>query len=390
MELSDGFHRVLEPLVAVGHRVVRRLEEAEVPARLRKVRATSARRLPRPLAKALLAAMDESEWLRAKVLEEATDLDRLGRLFLERPTGWDEEIARAVAEEDVARLEALLREADREREAAERTALSLKEKHKGTAERLKTLQAALRSEKATRADAVRAAEQRIERAAHDEIARLRSELEDASAAATELARVRRRLAWFVAARDKRQVDDRGREAVTAHWSGDPLEKARLLDEIVVASSSATDGRPSIDEPSHAAPFGLPPGMRPDDPAAVDVVLRHPHPLTIALDGYNVAAGSGISLERQAEARRFVLDLAERLAQRARHHTVWAVFDSDLGSEAKGVAVYVPHADDELRRLATEVAGAVVITDDREVIEDATRVGAVALWASALVEWAQPA
>jgi len=131
-------------------------------------------------------------------------------------------------------------------------------------------------------------------------------------------------------------------------------------------------------------------MRPDAPSAIECVLQHPTAMTIALDGYNIAAEAGISLDRQAEARTYILDLAVRLEHRSGgRHSVLVVFDGEGEPQRRGNVTFVPFADDELRRLAAETDDLVVVTNDREVIEDTSRVGATALWTTALLEWATP-
>ncbi len=389
MELSEGVHRVLEPLVAASHRVVRGLEEGEVPARLRAIRAKSARRLPPPLARALLAALDEIEWLRTKVLEEGKGLDRLGKLFLERPEGWDREITDAVSASRVAELEALLGQAERDRDAARLKVELLKEKVKSRSERAKGLEAALRDERDRRTEAVRAAEARVGLGFEDEVRRLRDQLGAGAALADELGRLRRRMTWLVAQRDKQATPATSSPPGLGPWSGDPLEKARLLDEIAAAAASTAPGRDRETAPRMVEQFALRPGIRPDAPGAIEQVLKSPRVLTVALDGYNVAAEFGLSLDRLVEARQYVLDVIVRLEQRAQgRHTILAVFDGEGGRQRKGNAVFVPFADDELRRLAGEIPGLVVISNDREVIEDTSRLGAVALWTTALVRWAE--
>ncbi len=64
-----------------------------------------------------------------------------------------------------------------------------------------------------------------------------------------------------------------------------------------------------------------------------------------------------------------------------------VFDGEGDPQRRGNVTFVPFADDELRRLAAETDN-VVVSNDREVIEDTSRVGATALWTTALLEWAK--
>lgn len=388
MELTDGVHRVLEPLVAVSHRVVRGLEDREVPARLRAVRAKSARRLPPPLAKALLASLDELAWLREKVLEQGDELDRLGMLYLERPEGWEQAIFDAVDAERTKGVEARLAAVIRERDLAREAVGVIKRKLKARERRISELESRLRTEKESRNEAIRAAEARVEGRLGQVLDSLREELRSSVERTGELDRLQRRTRWLLATRERPAVEEDRPSGGGGPWSGDPLQRARLLDEVAIAASSTAPARDGTPTKATGARFTLPPGLRPDSPEAIEAVLAHPDSLLIALDGYNVAAEAGLSLERTRLAREYVKDLAVRLDGRSGgRHVVLCVFDGVGEPQRKGNVVFVPFADDELRRLAEEHRDMVVVSNDREVIEDTSGVGATALWTTALVRWA---
>jgi predicted RNA-binding protein with PIN domain len=79
--------------------------------------------------------------------------------------------------------------------------------------------------------------------------------------------------------------------------------------------------------------------------------------------------------------------------------VVVVYDSAVSPEAEtgsgpgGVRIRFTRnglsADDEIRRLAAEGSGpVVVVSSDREVREGSERHGAIALWSEALIAWIQ--
>src|SRR5690606_41943831 len=104
MDLDRRTMDLLRPAAEELRRALRRMDEDEVPAPLRRLAERSARRRPPPILKRALQELDSSEWLRQEVLAEvdlepATPAD----LFIRRPEGWEE------------RLEGMAAEADRKR-----------------------------------------------------------------------------------------------------------------------------------------------------------------------------------------------------------------------------------------------------------------------------------
>src|SRR5688572_26097491 len=107
---ADIDPQLLTPAVEAARRALRRIDDKDIPARLRDIAGRSGR-LPAPFAKRLLAELDASDWLRAEALLEIDTESNSGGtsaswLFLERPEAW------------VERLEAL---ASEHREAVERS-----------------------------------------------------------------------------------------------------------------------------------------------------------------------------------------------------------------------------------------------------------------------------
>ncbi len=57
---------LLTPALKAGRAALRRLDEQEVPAKLRKVSAYQGGRLPAPLVRSLIRFLDDEAWLREK------------------------------------------------------------------------------------------------------------------------------------------------------------------------------------------------------------------------------------------------------------------------------------------------------------------------------------
>ncbi|HEY5579081.1 MAG TPA: hypothetical protein VIL12_05280, partial [Acidimicrobiia bacterium] len=97
---------MLGPLLTAARKALRDLEASDVPVPVRKAAASSADRLPPPLARALVREIDGNDWLRDKVLQEWTtgppagppDAIRASRLFIERPEGWEADLGELVTE----------------------------------------------------------------------------------------------------------------------------------------------------------------------------------------------------------------------------------------------------------------------------------------------------
>jgi hypothetical protein len=126
--------------------------------------------------------------------------------------------------------------------------------------------------------------------------------------------------------------------------------------------------------------------------AIDWLLEGRSPVTVLIDGYNIA--HELSPEPTASVRARVDHAAARLRRLAESPlTAVVMWDSRLSEDRRDVAGavvrFVPNADDALVAEAAAVAGdVVVITSDREVRERSEAVGAVGLWSQALLAWMQ--
>jgi hypothetical protein len=175
----------------------------------------------------------------------------------------------------------------------------------------------------------------------------------------------------------------------------PVELARDLDMRLHALrvppiEIAAPGPPSLTDQS-ALP-SIPSGVRPDKAEAIDWLVSHPGPLTVAVDGWNLAfhlknpPGRKERLQVEAAVGR----LSHKAAGQRR---LLVLFDSrfDVAGNHPGthpeVEVRFPaSADEALIELAAEGGPLVVISSDRRVREEAGRSGAIGLWSEALIDW----
>ena len=250
----------LGPVVRAAMHVLNRLDEEEVPARLRKVAGRSGK-LPRPLAVSLLAELDRNDWLRDKVLASTPDLevessrpgDAVSALFLLRPDGWSERISKLLVSAPTPSSPAP------DLPAELRRALVRIETLSGKVARLQSEQAQAHIElaKARKATVAPAPDQssaplrkRISEL-ESELADLQTKYEASQAWVKELLRRRERV-----------EPSRGQR-----WSGTPgkaVDLARQLDSQIATlriPASPLPPDPVVAEPR--APLALPAGVAPD-------------------------------------------------------------------------------------------------------------------------------
>jgi hypothetical protein len=392
--MADGVQdlrdHLLDPAYAAAHRALGRLEDDEVPAQLRSIRAASRKKsLPRPFRVVLARALEE-EWLRTLAAAELTDADspadRASRLFLTRPDGWEEEVARIVASDaersrlseseslqaENLRLGRLLEELSERLRQSEARLKSAQRDSTGD-ERVETLRRRLEAEIRARKAAERAVGE-----SEAEIARLRTEIGEADERITVL-RGRVNRSPGRAAESPRTNQSFGR--------GSPLETARLLDELVETMRPPVAGEP---DQSERTTLSLPAGVRPDSVASVEWIKTIERPVLLLVDGHNVAHDFAPDPGR-AVRDRIVSATAglRRLADGALSAVVF--FDSTHADESYrnfGVSVrFVGDADDAIVEAA---AGAeidcIVISTDRQVRARAGEHGALALWGTAFSDW----
>ena len=136
---------------------------------------------------------------------------------------------------------------------------------------------------------------------------------------------------------------------------------------------------------------VPEGVSPDQAEALTAVLDQ-RPSLVILDGYNLAGALDVAPLHSSESRSAVVTIASSIKRRS-GGDVTVVFDA-VGVEGRpgfvadsGVRVTFSKehlADDEIVRIAGSATdGVVVVSDDRDVRERASRLGAVTLWSAAV-------
>jgi hypothetical protein len=389
MEFDDRVKMdLLRPAADALRRALQRMDDDDVPAPLRSLADSSARRLPPPLVKRALAELDGSEWLRDEVLAEAElEEGSPSQLFVARPEGWE------------VRLEGLAHQTEERRE--ERARSALERQLTEAMERVERLEQELRSGTDRVAAAERRARDRLrgeieaaERARREAEARARDEARAAARTASHNERLTAELeAAEVRIESLRQLLEKERRAPTADDGGspargwfpaEPVAMAEELDRIVSAVR-----RPVMAEaqpPLTSTELRLPEGTRPDRPEAVRWLIQRP--FTWLIDGYNVAFQ--LHDEPDAATRNRLVAEAGRLAGLAAPGSmVVIVFDSSVDSSSlpadrRARVVYAPSADEWIIEHAGE--GTVVVSSDRRVREAAEAAGSVGVWSEAWAGW----
>lgn len=397
MRRMDG--RLISDALSAAHRVLRDLDPSNVPVRLRKVAASSAKRLPVPLEAALILAIDEHAWLRDKTLEALPDsAGPASRLYLERSTGWEAELERlesdvaAVAEDRTVdalnrQLEATISQRDQARAKARLLQSSL--------DKLQLQQrialAARRSEDKPTVESDGQLSKRVVEL-ELEVRSLSTQVEELSTQLEEREqRLERSRADLLKAR---RVVPSPAALDSAGVSIDPIGLAQTLDRIAVtARPDARIGEMErVVELASATGLVLPLGVGPDSAAAFTYLLERTEPTWVIVDGYNAsfhvdAVGFATKVAR-SKVSAGLASLRNRAAGRMRVTVVWdSAEDSSDGPVEGGIEhKFVPDADEEVRRLSREGTGdVVVISTDREV-HAGVAAGTLVLWSEAFASW----
>lgn len=401
---------LLGPVVQAARVALGRLEDDEVPAKLRKVAAYQGGRLPLPLAKALIGVLDEDEWLRDKSGRELDD-DDPGRdgpegasaLFLQRPEGWAFDMGRRVERYAQGRAAGRVSEMDDRLAAAQGRETEAKRRWQEAKRKIQELERLRREEvQEVRAQLrqVREADrtedqQHRETVAELEAARARAEADHARGTEeVDVLKQRLRRAEDQRAEVEKRVQSGGQ---MAFGSGDPIALARHLDALI-RTVEADPALLEFTKPTVDRDWKLPPGARPDERNAVDWLTRQPRAFNLIVDGYNVTFQ--LSGGSDAAARDRLNEELSRFKLRTMTPVnVVVVYDSainpevETGSGPGGVWIRFTRdgltADDEIRRLAAETDGPLaVVSSDREVREGSEQFGAMTLWSEALIGWIQ--
>ncbi len=317
-------------------------------------------------------------------------VDPIGRLWLERPSGWEDQVrdleAVAVAAEDAADAANELKRAERRRDAAETATARSRAEVVVLQEQLADRDVVIEG---LRSDVVKLGETVDEQRA--EIVDLRTEARHARdravAAIDKLQAAQAARAAASAAQTKAEDVRDDVLADRAALAAERSELARLAgmaesltQQLAALSAPGAAGAP---KPVKRNALPLPGGVVGDSVAAGEYLLRSG--ASVLVDGYNVAklAWPGLDLAGQ---RVVLLDAIENLIRRF-GSDITVVFDGAdvIGAAADGRrivrVVFSPAgviADDvirdEVRRLPATRA-VVVVTNDQEIVRDVRSLGA---------------
>lgn len=401
---------LLHDAIEAARVALRDMDADQVPAKVRRVRASSERVLPPPLAASLVRVLGSDEFLREKALE-AWPGERppdggpslASYAFLERSDGWEAVVVTEAMALGERRGVASDRSLELERDSLAAEVGALKEKLRRERDeadrRRRELEQSLEAERApNRTD--RQAEQRLT----EQLERERSEGAGREAALQDrissLEAEQRRLQETARAeRAARSELETASAAAPAPLPTDPFGLARSLDEMIAhaASLSTPSTAARAGEETGQTPIALDPSVAPDRAEAVDRVIGIGS-VTVIVDGYNLGfllAGLDAML-----ARALAIEASRRLATAAPAAEVSVVFDSTVdavdgvrqGSRTGNFSVSYTSGETADDAIVARVCGggtrAVVITNDRELRHRVEECGAAALWADALAEWSR--
>jgi predicted RNA-binding protein with PIN domain len=400
---------LLAPAFKAVRKAMRDLDPDEVPAVLRRIAGHSARRLPPPLARKLMETLDENEWLREKAVEAGPDLDpsspdparAVSALFLQRPNGWEERAREAAEQRATGAQQALVATLQRTIADLQQQLEAAREKAKGAQQRAQAAAVAADRKAQSARSAIEAARQ-DERAAAEELRRdygrllerYQTLVQDLDEAGERITALRDELL-----RARRGSRSSAAPAGPQAWAArDPLEIARMLDEIVEAVRPEAIATFPEQADGHVAPFTLPVGVRPDQEVAVAWLTTYEEAYGLVVDGYNVT----FLLDEEGFTETWVRDrLNEGLGRFRRVAAapvqVIVVYDSAQSGGITsspgpgGIEIRFTEfghtADEEILAIAAGTTTRLaVVSTDRRVREGAEEHGALGLWSEALVAW----
>jgi len=391
---------LLEPAIRAARKAIADIEIADTPAALRRMKASSARILPPPLAASLIDQIDKDDWLRGKIGEiEGWDADSsniplaVSSLFVKRPRGWSGRLEKLVAlhldvvevndREQLSRQVIKLR---RELEAARRKAKAAARASDAEIKALKEHVKDLRAE----SSAIEPLVQESVVVFRQQIQTLKHELAEAhEEAKLSQARNRKMKSDLLRSRRSKPAAQFGKSGLFGGRT--PAAMARSIDDLVAAV------RPDAPAPDLAAGerdlLALPSGVSPDTPAAIDWLVGRATPTVLLVDGYNVTWQIDRADFSTNRARQDLVTRLGQLKHRAKGPLrVVTVFDSQFGATvpvlgASVEVVFAENADEEVRRIASETSGdVVVISSDREVRDGSSVAGALVMWSEAFSKW----
>lgn len=358
-------------------------------------------RIPAASLPALRRLIEGDDEFRARIARGAVPelVDDIGRMWLERPPGWEDRIRQLVADAEAAEEQAdaarRLKRAEKRREAAEQVAA-----------RARAEIVALGELVAERGDVIEGLRSDLVKLT-DEVEALRAELIDTrnevrhardreQAAAAKLSAAESARVAAVAARGKAEDVRDDVLADRAALAAERSELARLAAaaeslaaQIAALASPPPSGRPT---PVRRKALPLPGGVMGDSEAAAEYLLRSG--ASVLVDGYNVAKLAWPDLDLAGQ-RVVLLDAVENLVKRF-GSDVTVVFD---GAEVSGATadrrrvlrVVYSQADviaddvirDEVARLPA-TRQVVVVTNDQAIVRDVRAMGANTMSSDQLV------
>jgi predicted RNA-binding protein with PIN domain len=349
-------------------------------------------RLPASALAGVRRAVESDDAFRTRLAAGAIPelVDPIGRAWLTRADGWQEEVARLAAEADAEALEAAaaaaLQRAEKRLAAAEQVATRLRAEAVSLQERA--------AERDVVIDGLRSDVVKLTETIDELRAQLTDTRQEARHARDREAAALAKLAAATSARDEALAAQDAAEHVRDHVLADRStlaaersELARLAasasalaDQLATLASPAEAGRPK-ETKRKAMP--LPGGVMGTSQTAADYMLRSG--ASVLVDGYNVAKLAWPDLDCAGQ-RIVLLDAIENLARRY-GSDITVVFD---GADVIGAAadrrrivrvVFSPDdviADDvirdEVRRLPA-TRQVVVVTNDQQIVRDVRAMGA---------------
>jgi predicted RNA-binding protein with PIN domain/outer membrane murein-binding lipoprotein Lpp len=351
-----------------------------------------AQRIPTAALASIRRMVEQDETFRKRIAAGALPelVDPIGRVWLARPRGWEEELERLVEEADAASAtvdaERRLKKAEKRRDAAEQVAARSRAEIVVLTDRV--------AERNQVIDGLRSDVQKLT----DELAELRAELidtrNDVRHARDREASARRRLeaaeAATTAAIAAQDVAEHVRDDALADRAVVAAERSELA-RLAAAAATLSDQLAAIATPAgpgraaavRRKALAMPGGLMGNSDAAAEYLLRSG--ASVLVDGYNVAKEAWPRLDL-ASQRVVLLDAIENLVRRF-GSDITVVFDGAdvVGAAADGRrivrVVFSPEgviADDvirdEVRRLPV-TRNVVVVTNDQEIVTDTRAMGA---------------
>lgn len=400
---------------------IKGMPASQVPHSLAKIRGSSDRRLTPPNERTIYRELNKNEQFRQatlEVLDAAASEEPLPRdrdsslaeaamLFLARPEGWEERAGRLLVEESLEgaskQMATLERELGKTRAEVGKLKKQSKEARRAAAAQSRRATSQLNEDLGRARKRIRDLQGELSRQCQENH-RLDRELEASFDELTEADRrydeLRRRYS-LKAKTFTAPTGGSGRGEVV--FSRDPLEAARMLDQIVSYWEVGPDSRPDQDGPDRRR-MELPIGMDPKSADAVRWIFFEAPRLNLIVDGWNVAHYWHYHQQNpdkpDSRTKEFITNKLENLVKYSvgRHQASFYLdsrlevgLEADWASKFKSrrlTGYYVENADDAIAEEAATRAGepVVVITSDNGLAQRCQVHGAVRVYSEALAEW----